>query len=129
VASGQGIGFAIPVNMARKVMEDLVKKGKVTRGWLGVGIQPLTPELAKSFGVGADEGILVNQVMPKSPAEAAGLKTGDVILSVDGKPIKDSRQLQRLIGEAEIGRTIDVVVLREKTRRTLKIQIGELPAS
>jgi S1-C subfamily serine protease len=129
VASGQGIGFAIPVNMARKVMEDLVKKGKVTRGWLGVGIQPLTPELAKSFGVGADEGILVNQVMPKSPAEAAGLKTGDVILSVDGKPIKDSRQLQRLIGEAEIGRTIDVVVLREKTKRTLKIQIGELPSS
>jgi serine protease Do/serine protease DegQ len=129
VASGQGIGFAIPVNMARKVMEDLVKKGKVTRGWLGVGIQPLTPELAKSFGVGADEGILVNQVMPKSPAEAAGLKIGDVILSVDGKLIKDARQLQRLIGEAEIGRTIDVVVLREKTRRTLKIQIGELPAS
>jgi serine protease Do len=67
--------------------------------------------------------------MPKSPAEAAGLKTGDVILSVDGKPIKDSRQLQRLIGEAEIGRTIDVVVLREKTKRTLKIQIGELPSS
>ncbi len=129
VASAQGIGFAIPVNMARKVMEDLVKKGKVTRGWLGVGIQPLTPELAKSFGVGADEGILVNQVMPKSPAEAAGLKIGDVILSVDGKLIKDARQLQRLIGEAEIGRTIDVVVLREKTRRTLKIQVGELPTS
>jgi S1-C subfamily serine protease len=129
VASGQGIGFAIPVNMARKVMEDLVRKGKVTRGWLGVGIQPLTPELAKSFGVSADEGILVNQVMPKSPAEAAGLKIGDVILSVDGKPIKDARQLQRLIGEAEIGRTIEVVVLREKTKRTLKIQIGDMPAS
>lgn len=129
VASGQGIGFAIPVNMARKVMEDLVKKGKVTRGWLGVGIQPLTPELAKSFGVSADEGILVNQVMPKSPAEAAGLKIGDVILSVDGKPMKDARQLQRLIGEAEIGRTIEIVVLREKAKRTLKIQVGELPAS
>jgi Do/DeqQ family serine protease len=129
VASGQGIGFAIPVNMARKVMEDLVKKGKVTRGWLGIGIQPLSPELAKSFGVGADEGVLVNQVMPKSPAEAAGLKIGDVILSVDGKPIQDTRQLQRLIGETEIGRTIEVVVLREKAKRTLKIQIGELPAS
>ncbi len=129
VASGQGIGFAIPVNMARKVMEDLVKKGKVTRGWLGVGIQPLTPELAKSFGVSVDEGILVNQVMPKSPAEAAGLKIGDVILSVDGKPIKDARQLQRLIGEVEIGRTIEVVVLREKTKQTLRIQIGEMPAS
>jgi len=129
VASGQGIGFAIPVNMARKVMEDLVKKGKVTRGWLGVGIQLITPELAKSFGVSADEGILVNQVMPKSPAEAAGLKIGDVILRVDGTPIKDARQLQRLVAEAEIGKTIEVVVLRDKTKRTLKIQISEMPAS
>jgi len=129
VASGQGIGFAIPVNMARKVMEDLVKKGKVTRGWLGIGIQPLTPELAKSFGVSADEGILVNQVMPKSPAEAAGIKVGDLILSLDGKPIKDARQMQRLVAEAEIGKTIEVVVLRDKTKRALKVQVGEMPAS
>ena len=129
VASGQGIGFAIPVNMARKVMEDLVKKGRVTRGWLGVGIQPLTPELAKTFGVSADEGILVNQVMPKSPAEAAGLKTGDLILSVDGKPVKDPRQLQRLIAEAEIGKSIELTIQREKEQRTLKVQVGEMPAS
>jgi Do/DeqQ family serine protease len=129
VASGQGIGFAIPVNMARKVMEDLVKKGKVTRGWLGIGIQPLTPELAKSFGVSADEGILVNQIMPKSPAEAAGLKVGDLILSLDGKPIKDARQMQRLVAEAEIGKTIEVVVLRDKTKRALKVQVGEMTAS
>jgi Do/DeqQ family serine protease len=129
VASGQGIGFAIPVNMARRVMEDLVKRGKVTRGWLGIGIQPLTPELAKSFGVSADEGILVNQVMPKSPAEAAGLKVGDLILSLDGKPLKDARQMQRLVAEAEIGKTIEVVVLRDKTKRALKIQVGEMPAS
>ncbi len=129
VASGQGIGFAIPANMARKVMDDLVKKGKVTRGWLGVGIQPLTPELAKSFGVSADEGILVNQVMPKSPAEAAGLKTGDLILMVDGKPVKDLRQLQRIIAETDIGKTIEFTILREKTKRTVKVQIGEMPAS
>ncbi|MBI4842280.1 MAG: trypsin-like peptidase domain-containing protein, partial [candidate division NC10 bacterium] len=129
VASGQGIGFAIPVNMARKVMEDLVKKGKVTRGWLGVGIQSLTPELAKSFGVGVDEGILVNQVMPKSPAEAAGLKTGDLILSVDGKPAKDPRQLQRIIAEADIGKSIELIILREKQKRTIRVQIGEVPAS
>lgn len=129
VASGQGIGFAIPVNMARKVMEDLVKKGKVTRGWLGVGIQSLTPELAKSFGVGADEGILVNQVMPKSPAEAAGLKTGDLILSVDGKPVKDPRELQRIIGDAEIGKSIEFTILRDKARQTVKVQVGEMPAS
>ncbi len=129
VASGQGIGFAIPVNMARKVMDDLVKKGKVTRGWLGIGIQPLTPELAKSFGVGADEGILVNQVMPKSPAEAAGLKTGDLILSVDGKAVKDPRGLQRIIAETDIGKSIEITILREKEKRTLKVQVGEMPAS
>jgi Do/DeqQ family serine protease len=129
VASGQGIGFAIPVNMARKVMDDLVKKGKVTRGWLGVGIQPLTPELAKSFGVSADEGILVNQVMPRSPAEQAGLKTGDLIVSVNGNPVKDVRELQRLIAESDIGKTLEVTILREKEKRTLKVQVGEMPAS
>jgi serine protease Do/serine protease DegQ len=129
VASGQGIGFAIPVNMARKVMEDLVRKGKVTRGWLGVGIQSLTPELAKSFGVGADEGILVNQVMPRSPAEAAGLKAGDLILSVDGKPVKDPRELQRIIGDAEIGKSIEFTILRDKARQTVNVRVGEMPAS
>jgi Do/DeqQ family serine protease len=128
VASGQGIGFAIPVNMAKKVIADLVKKGKVTRGWLGVGIQPLTPELAKSFGVSAD-GVLVNQVMPKSPAENAGIKVGDLILALDGKPIKDPRELQRMIAETDIGKSIEVTILRGKERRTVKIQIGEMPAS
>ncbi len=128
VASGQGIGFAIPINMARKVMDDLVKKGKVTRGWLGVGVQPLSPELAKSFGVAGD-GVLINQVMPKSPAEAAGLKVGDLILSIDGKPIKDPRELQRIISEADIGKTIELHILREKEKRTVKAQIGEMPAS
>jgi serine protease Do/serine protease DegQ len=127
VASGQGIGFAIPVNMARKVMDDLVKKGKVTRGWLGVGIQPLTPELAKGFNVGS-EGVLVNQVMPKSPAEAAGLKIGDLILSIDGKPVKDPRHLQQIISDAEIGKSLDVIILRDKARQTVKVQVGEMPA-
>jgi Do/DeqQ family serine protease len=128
VASGQGIGFAIPINMARKVMDDLVKKGKVTRGWLGVGVQPLTPELAKSFGV-SGEGVLVNQVMPKSPAEAAGLKVGDLILSVDGKAIKDPRELQRVISEVDIGRSVELNILRQKEKHVLKAQIGEMPAS
>jgi len=128
VASGQGIGFAIPINMARRVMDDLVKKGKVTRGWLGVGVQPLTPELSKSFGVSGD-GVLVNQVMPKSPAEAAGLKVGDLILSVDGKVIKDPRELQRVIADAEIGKTIALTVLREKQQRTVNVRVGEMPAS
>jgi Do/DeqQ family serine protease len=128
VASGQGIGFAIPINLARKVMDDLVKKGKVTRGWLGVGIQPLTPELSKSFGV-SGEGVLVNQVMPKSPAETAGLKVGDLILAIDGKSIKDPRELQRVIADADIGKTLELTVLREKEKRTVKVQVGEMPAS
>lgn len=129
VASGQGIGFAIPINMARKVMDDLVKRGKVTRGWLGVGIQPLTPEIAKSFGVTAGEGVLVNQVMPKSPAESAGLKTGDLILGVNGKPVKDPRHLQRIIAETEIGKSIELIIMHDKARRTVKVQVGEMPAS
>jgi len=128
VAAGQGIGFAIPINMARKVMADLVKKGKVTRGWLGVGVQPLTPELAKSFGV-SGEGVLVNQVMPKSPAEAAGLKVGDLILSVDGKTIKDPRELQRIIADVDIGKSVELNILREKEKRVLKVQVGEMPAA
>jgi serine protease Do len=128
VATGQGIGFAIPINMARKVMEDLVKKGRVTRGWLGVGIQPLTPELAKGFGV-SGEGVLVNQVMPRSPAETAGVRVGDLILSLNGTPIKDARQLQRIVADAEIGKALEVSLQREKQRLTVKIVIGEMPAS
>jgi Do/DeqQ family serine protease len=128
VASGQGIGFAIPVNMARKIIADLVKKGKVTRGWLGVGVQPLTSELAKSFGV-SGEGVLVNQVMPKSPAETAGIKVGDLILALDGKAVKDPRELQRVIADADIGKSIEVTILREKERRTVSVQVGEMPAT
>jgi Do/DeqQ family serine protease len=129
VASGQGIGFAIPANMARKVMDDLVKKGKVTRGWLGIGIQLLTPELAKSFGLQVEEGVLINQVMPGSPAEVAGLKTGDLIQGVDGKTIKDLRHLQRVIAETDIGKAVEVSILRGKEQRTVKVEIREMPAS
>ena len=129
VATGQGIGFAIPVNMVRKVVDDLVKKGKVTRGWLGIGIQPLTPELAKSFGLQAEEGILINQVMPGSPAEAAGLKAGDLVQTVDGKSIKEPRQLQRVIAETDIGKTVEISILRGKEQRTVKVQVREMPAS
>jgi len=114
--------------MARKIMDDLVKKGKVTRGWLGVGVQPLTPELAKSFGV-SGAGVLVNQVMPKSPAEAAGLKVGDLLLSIDGKAIKDPRELQRIIADVDIGKSVELNILRQKEKHVLKAQIGEMPAS
>jgi Do/DeqQ family serine protease len=127
VASGQGIGFAIPVNMARKIMDDLVRKGKVTRGWLGVGIQPVTPELAKSFKLD-QEGVLINQIMPKSPAQAAGLKVGDLILGIDGKSVKDPRELQQIISEAEVGKTLVIDLWRENAKQTVKVKVGEMPA-
>jgi len=92
-----------------------------------VGIQPLTPELAKGFNVG-QEGVLVNQVMPRSPAEAAGLQIGDLILSIEGRPVKDPRQLQQIIADAEIGKTLEVIVLRDRARQTLRVQVGEMPA-
>jgi Do/DeqQ family serine protease len=128
VASGQGIGFAIPINLARKVMGDLVTRGKVTRGWLGVGIQPLTAELAKSFGM-SEAGVLVNQVMAKSPAEAAGIRVGDVILEIAGKSVRDARELQRIIAEAEVGKPVELRILREKEKRSITVQVGEMPSS
>lgn len=83
----QGIGFAIPSNMAKQVLQQLVEQGRVVRGWLGVGIQPLTPELAKKFGVAEQEGVLVNEVFDKDPAAAAGIKPGDVITRIEGSVI------------------------------------------
>ncbi|HEX7629103.1 MAG TPA: PDZ domain-containing protein, partial [Candidatus Methylomirabilis sp.] len=80
------------------------------------------------FGT-SGEGVLVNQVMPKSPAEAACIKVGDAVLSLNGQPIKDARELQRLIADIEIGKSVELIILREKERRTVTVQIGELPAS
>ena len=96
VAGGQGIGFAIPVNMAKSVITQLRETGKVTRGWLGVSVQPVTPDLAKSFGMKNDKGALVSEVMKDSPAEKAGFKVGDIILEFDGKAITDMHELPRL---------------------------------
>ncbi|MBI3989597.1 MAG: Do family serine endopeptidase [candidate division NC10 bacterium] len=128
VASGQGIGFAIPINMARKIVDDLVKKGKVTRGWLGVGIQPLTPELSHSFNLpSVSEGVLVNRIMPQSPAEAAGLREGDVITTLDGQKIIDPRQLQRMAADLSVGKVVEVQVLREGKPLQVRLRVGELP--
>jgi Do/DeqQ family serine protease len=128
VSAGQGIGFAVPVNMAKKVITDLIKTGKVTRGWLGVGIQPMTPDLAKSFGLKENEGVLISQVMKGSPAEKAGLKEGDVILEMDGQKFDDHRQLQRMIGETPVGKTLEFTVIRDQKRLTVKVTIGEMPS-
>ena len=93
----QGIGFAIPSNMAKQVLQQLVEQGRVIRGWLGVGIQPLTPELARKFGVTEQEGVLVNEVFEKDPAAAAGIKPGDVITRIEGSVIDSPNRLSRIV--------------------------------
>jgi serine protease Do len=128
VSSGQGIGFSIPINMARDIMTQLINKGRVVRGWLGIVIQELTPDLAEGFGVKKDGGALVADVMKGSPAEAGGLKAGDVVVEFDGTPIKDVIDLQRRVAGVEPGQTMKVVVIRDKTATPLSVKIGEQPA-
>lgn len=126
IASGQGIGFAIPINMAREIALQLQKKGHVTRGLLGVTIQDVTPELAKTLGLGTARGALVSQVLPNEPAERAGIKQGDVIIHYDGKDIENSKDLPRIVAATPIGKEVSVKVLRDGKELTLKAKIGEM---
>jgi Do/DeqQ family serine protease len=127
VSSGQGIGFAIPINLARDIMIQLIARGKVVRGWLGVAIQDLSPELAAGFGVKEDAGVLVADVMKDGPAAAAGLRPGDVIVEFGGSAIKDVPDLQKRVAAVEPGRVAPVTVMREKRTVTLSVKIGEQP--
>jgi serine protease Do len=127
VAGGSGIGFAIPINMARKIYTELVAKGKVTRGWLGVSIQPLTPELAKSFGAKDTKGVLISDVIPDSPAAKSGLKSGDILLEFNGKKMEQPSDLQRAVGLASPNQDAKVKVLRDQGERTIDLKIGEAP--
>ncbi|HEV8642105.1 MAG TPA: Do family serine endopeptidase [Methylomirabilota bacterium] len=127
VATGQGIGFAIPSNMAKKIYTELQAKGKVTRGWLGVSIQPLTPELAKSFGAKDAKGVLVSDVVPESPAQKAGLQPGDILLEFDGKKMEGPADLQRAVGLAAPGNVAKARVWRDQNEKTVDIKIGEAP--
>lgn len=121
----QGIGFAIPSNMAKQVIEQLIAKGKVVRGWLGVGIQPLTPELAKKFGVTEGEGVLVNEVFEKDPAAAAGIKPGDIIVRIDGAVVDSPNKLSRLIGTRAPGATSKIEVVRDLKHLMLDVPLSE----
>jgi serine protease Do len=127
VAGGTGIGFAIPVNMAKKIYADLVAKGKVTRGWLGVSIQQLTPELAKSFGAKDTKGVLVSDVVGDSPAAKSGLQPGDILLEFDGKKVDGPADLQRAVGLKTPGVTAKAKVWRDRSEKTLDLKIGEAP--
>jgi serine protease Do len=122
-----GIGFSIPVNMAKRIYTELAAKGKVTRGWLGVSIQPLTPELAKSFGLKEPNGVLISDVMQQSPAAAAGIASGDVIVEFDRKKVDSPQELQRAVAATTPGRAVPLKVWRDKSEKTLEIKIGETP--
>ncbi|MCS6286762.1 MAG: Do family serine endopeptidase [Nitrospira sp.] len=121
----QGIGFAIPSNMTKQVIQQLIERGKVVRGWLGVGIQPLTPELAKKFGVSEGEGVLVNEVFEKDPAAEAGIKPGDIILTIDGSVVDSPNKLSRLIGALPPGAAPKIEVVRDFTRQVLTVPLSE----
>ncbi len=123
----QGIGFAVPSNMAKPIMTSLVEHGKVTRGWLGVSIQDVDHELAQALDLERAEGVLVSDVEPGSPAEKGGLRRGDVVLSLNGEPSNSSGRLRNLVAVAGASNTVEVLILRSGERRSLKIELGELP--
>jgi len=123
----QGIGFAVPSNMARLVMNQLVQKGKVTRGWLGVTIQELTPELSQKFGLRNEKGALVGDVAKGSPAEKAGLKRGDIILEYNGKKITDVGALRNMVAQSKVGSEVSLTISRGGKEYGMKVLIMELP--
>jgi serine protease Do len=127
VASGQGIGFAIPSNMAKNIVAQLREKGKVTRGWIGVSVQPVTPEIAHSFGLKEAKGVLVGDVVANSPAEAAGIKRGDIILAFNGKELKNISDLPLIVAQTPVGKTIQLRLLREGKEIGTQLKVAEMP--
>lgn len=126
VAAGQGIGFAIPINMAKEILSQLKEKGRVIRGWLGVGVQRITSQLAKSFGLKETKGALVSQVFKGDPADRAGIKQGDIILEFDGKEIENFGDLPRITASTPVGKTVKIKVFRDGKILTLEATVAEM---
>jgi len=124
-----GIGFAIPIDIAKGILKDLRERGTVTRGWLGVMIQKITPDLAKSFGLSQSEGALVGDVIPDSPAAKGGVKRGDVIVMFDGQQVKDMEDLPKIVAATRPNSVVDVEVIRDGSRMTLSVSIELLEDS
>jgi len=123
-----GIGFAIPINMARTVVNSLISKGKVTRGWLGVGIQNLSEDLAKSFNYPGTDGALVGHIDPNGPAKKSGLQQGDIIVQLNDEKIKNVNQLRNSVAALTPGKDAELTVIREGRKEKVTVKIGELPA-
>jgi serine protease Do len=121
-----GIGFAIPVNLVKNLVPELETKGTVTRGWLGVSVQPVTPDLARSFGLDKERGALVGDVVAQGPADKAGIKRGDVIVSYDGKNVEESATLPALVASTPVGKTVPVEILRDGKTRSIGVAIAQL---
>jgi serine protease Do len=124
-----GIGFAIPVNLAKKVMSDLIEHGKVIRAWLGINIQNVDDKTAKAMKLESLDGVLVGGVVKDGPAEEDGVKVGDVIIRFDGTAVKNASQLQLLVSSSDIGKEKEVVVIRGKKEKSIKVKLGEMPES
>jgi serine protease Do len=122
----QGIGFAVPSSMARQVMDSLVKYKKVVRGWLGVSIQEVTSDLAEEFGVKELKGALVSGVMKGSPAEAAGIKQGDILLRYNGKDVEDTGHLRNMVSQTPVGTSVTIKLLRQKKEVEVEVKVIEL---
>ncbi|MBI5213791.1 MAG: DegQ family serine endoprotease [Nitrospirae bacterium] len=123
----QGIGFAIPSNMVKNVMDSIINQGKVVRGWLGVQIQPLTQELAKQFSLKDDKGVLLVDVVEGGPAEKGGLKSGDVIIEYDGKKVDNPFLFKNMVAATKPGKIVEIKIIRNGNQLTAKVTIGELP--
>ncbi|MBT3184583.1 MAG: trypsin-like serine protease [Nitrospina sp.] len=125
-AIGSGVSFAIPVEMALKVVDQLIHKGSVDRGWLGIGIQDLTPELAYNFSLVSPEGVLVNSIENKTPAQMGGMLRGDIIIQFDGKTVSGLKYFQKLVADTVIGKRVPVKILRDGQEKILQIKIGKM---
>lgn len=121
-----GIGFAIPVNLAMSIKKSIDKYGKVVRGWLGVTVQEITPELAQSLGLASVKGALINEVMKGSPSDKAGIERGDVIVAIDGQPVNNTATMRFLVSEVMPGATVKVKVVRDGKEKVIPVVIGDL---
>ncbi len=124
----QGVGFAVPINLARNVMDQIIKTGKVTRSWLGVKIQEVTPTLARGFGMKESVGVAVVKVEPNTPAAGAGLSTGDVIIALNGQPIVNSNAFRLKIASSAPGTEVKLRVFRDGRERDVNVKLGEMPS-